>query len=319
MLSRMKTGFDWIGWFFYAVGDFLLERSSRHGARARLVPLLGNRCCYPHRPPHIRLFFTPELVPRNPRYAPSPLYQTYLFPGAPMFKYSVRDLFRHDCSFSHMAYLRCPIHPALDCRLARNNGDRRSFSPRFIIEKRLGHIDPRFWIALATLLLAISCFYTTTFDIEIDFERIAISRIIAGFGLALFLPPIFQILSECYCPSDWIDTFEIFQSLRNLSGGLGASIFTIIWERRSIFYHERLGEKLTISSEQTNRFFKKNRNPPRPWRSARHPQRFPQQTSFDACPRRCILPNGLDLIGLLAVIFLTFFFIERKEIERCPM
>ena len=120
--------------------------------------------------------------------------------------------------------------------------------PRFIIEERLGRIHPIVWIALATILLSISCFYTATFNEEINFGRIIFSRIVAGFGLALFLPPIFQLLqSECP-PHRWISLFEIFQTVRNIACALGVSIFMIIWQRRIVFYHERLNETISHQS-----------------------------------------------------------------------
>ena len=43
---------------------------------------------------------------------------------------------------------------------------------------------------------------------------------------------------------------------RNLAGGLGAAFFTTVWWRRSVFFHERLGEQLTSFSTLTKNYLK---------------------------------------------------------------
>lgn len=129
--------------------------------------------------------------------------------------------------------------------------------PRFLIEGRLSNIDPRLPLGLAIILLAVSCFYTTTFDTNIDFQRIAFSRVIAGFGLAIFLPPIFQMCFQSFPSTKSVDVIELFQVVRNLSAGLGASAYNILWQRREAFFHERLGESLSTSSISTLQFFSK--------------------------------------------------------------
>lgn len=129
--------------------------------------------------------------------------------------------------------------------------------PRFLIEGRLSKIDPRIPLGLAILFLAISCFYTTAFDAEINFNRVAFSRIIAGFGLALFLPPIFQMSFQSFPSNKSVDVIELFQFVRNLAAGIGASSYNILWQRREAFFHERLGEKLNVFSQPTLQFFSK--------------------------------------------------------------
>ncbi len=39
----------------------------------------------------------------------------------------------------------------------------------------------------------LSSYYTTTFNDSVNFGRLAISRLTAGIGLALFLPPLFRL------------------------------------------------------------------------------------------------------------------------------
>ena len=129
--------------------------------------------------------------------------------------------------------------------------------PRLLIGGRFANIDPRIPLGIAILFLAISCFHATIFDTEVNFGRIAFSRVIAGFGLTLFLAPLFQMCFDSFPAEKSVDVIEIFQIVRNLAAGFGASFYDILWQRRAVFFHDRLGEKLTVFSQQTHLFFTK--------------------------------------------------------------
>lgn len=119
------------------------------------------------------------------------------------------------------------------------------------LEKWFAHVASLWIVLIAIVLFAMSCFYSATFNAEIDFGRLAIARTITGFGLAFFLfPLLFALLKEL---PDKLHSqgLATFQSLRLLSGSLGCAVYTTIWFRRRVFYHERLGEQLTLYSEPT--------------------------------------------------------------------
>ncbi len=129
--------------------------------------------------------------------------------------------------------------------------------PRFLIEGHLSKIDQRIPLGLAILFLAASSFHATIFDVEINFARLAFSRVIAGFGLALFLPPLFQMSFGSFPANKSVDVIEIFQVVRNLAAGIGTCAYNILWQRRQVFFHERLGEGLNVFSMQTKQFYAK--------------------------------------------------------------
>ncbi len=128
--------------------------------------------------------------------------------------------------------------------------------PTFLIVK-FNTIDCRLPLAIAIVLLAFSCFHTTLFNEEVNFGRIAFSRTIAGFGLVFFLPPIFRMCFHSFPEERSTRVLEIFQVVRALSSSLGASIFTTIWQRRQVFYHDRLGGQITVLSPETHDYFMK--------------------------------------------------------------
>ncbi|MES2121833.1 MAG: DHA2 family efflux MFS transporter permease subunit [Chlamydiota bacterium] len=129
------------------------------------------------------------------------------------------------------------------------------FLPTFLLRKGYHRIDCRIPLIIAVALLAISCFYTTTFNVEINFGRIAFSRLLAGFGLAFFLAPIFRLCFHSFAPAQMLSVVSYFQLVRMLSSGLGAAVYLTIWQRREVFFHERLGEELTPFSPITDQYY----------------------------------------------------------------
>lgn len=127
--------------------------------------------------------------------------------------------------------------------------------PIFLIDKRVSRIDNRFFLILAIVLLIISCFHTMIFNVDIDFGRIATSRLLAGLGLAFFLPPVFRLCFHHQIGEEMLHTLGLFQVTRALSSGLGASLYDVIWQRRQAFFQDRLGSKLTVLSPQTQEFY----------------------------------------------------------------
>lgn len=132
-----------------------------------------------------------------------------------------------------------------------------SFLPTFLIKHRWGRIDCRIPLTLAVVFFAISSYHTMLFNVEINFGRIAGSRILAGFALTLFLPPLVRLSFENFPQQFGVDIVAIFQVVRALASGLGGVMFVTLWNRWQTFYHERLGEKLTLFSGQTKEFFSK--------------------------------------------------------------
>lgn len=126
--------------------------------------------------------------------------------------------------------------------------------PVLINKKRYA---PFFPLTIALLFFAISCFYTTYFNVEINFSRIALSRGLAGIGLALFLSPLFQLSVLTFPESKVAECICFFHVSRLLGSALGVSLFLILWHRREVFFHLRLGSRLTEFSHQTQQFLER--------------------------------------------------------------
>ncbi len=128
------------------------------------------------------------------------------------------------------------------------------------VDKWLYRINPMIPLAVALFLFIVSCFHTTTFNVEVNFGRISFSRILAGFSLALFLMPLLRISLLGIPKEKTSSALCFFHVIRILSGGLGASVYTTLWYRRRVFFHERLGEDLTPYSPVTDGYFAAAKN-----------------------------------------------------------
>jgi MFS transporter, DHA2 family, multidrug resistance protein len=89
------------------------------------------------------------------------------------------------------------------------------------------------------------------------------------------------------------------------------SLYVILWQRRQIFYHERLGSNLTAFSMQTNQFFKNAKliDLKGQFADARLDYFLERQATSLALDD-CFWLMGWILVGLLVLLCLTFFFPE---------
>lgn len=123
--------------------------------------------------------------------------------------------------------------------------------PVVLNKKRYKPFPP---LIIALLFFAISCFYTSYFNVDINFNRIAFSRALSGIGLALFLSPLFQLSIHTFPETKLAECICFFHVSRLIGSGLGVALFSILWHRREVFFHLRLGSSLTAFSQETQLF-----------------------------------------------------------------
>lgn len=113
-------------------------------------------------------------------------------------------------------------------------------------------ISPLLFLCL--VIFALSCFYTAYFDTHIDIAHVAISRGFLGSALAFFITPLFALSITGIAESNLASATGLFHFIRALSGGIGTSLFTTLWTRRSAFHHARLTESVTACSFETKTY-----------------------------------------------------------------
>ncbi len=124
--------------------------------------------------------------------------------------------------------------------------------------KPIGKLVARFGtiplLGICFILFAVSCFYTAYFDTDVDFYTIGFSRFLLGCALIFLITPLIS-LSVLDLPEEKLPSGTgIFHFVRALFGGVGTSIFTTLWIRRTQYHHQILGEHLTPFSSQWNMY-----------------------------------------------------------------
>jgi DHA2 family multidrug resistance protein len=132
-----------------------------------------------------------------------------------------------------------------------------SLGAYFATKVFLQPLDPRFTLALAIFSLLISCYYSTYFDVSVDFFHLSVARSLAGMGLVMFLFPVFKLCFTGVPSEKDLPVFTLFQVVRALSSALGAALYVIVWQRRQVFFRERLGEGITLNSQLTEDYFQR--------------------------------------------------------------
>lgn len=106
-------------------------------------------------------------------------------------------------------------------------------------------------LGLCFIFFAISCFYTAYFDTDVDFWHICFSRFLLGCALVFFITPLFALSIQNVPENKLASATGIFHFVRAMVGGVGTSVFTTLWIRRSAFHHAMIGENVTAFSRQT--------------------------------------------------------------------
>lgn len=111
-------------------------------------------------------------------------------------------------------------------------------------------------LGICFILFAISCFYTAYLDTDVDIWHIGYSRFLLGCAIVFFITPLFAMSMQEIPHEKLASATGLFHFVRAMSGGIGTSIFTTMWIRRSAYHHARVGEALTPYSSQTTAYLK---------------------------------------------------------------
>ncbi len=190
--------------------------------------------------------------------------------------------------------------------------------PSILMRKEEEYIDVRIPLVLSLFFLVFSTFYATHFDVEIDLYHLAISRILAGLGLVLFLPSVFRICFHIVPEENVYEVINFFQIVRVMSSSLGVALYTTLYQRRAVFYHDRLGGQLTHFSQLTAQFFDRAslfdlKGLP----AFAQLERSLQRQSDSLALADCFYFMGWLLVGMSILMIFTFFFRKtEKGIEK---
>lgn len=124
------------------------------------------------------------------------------------------------------------------------------------VGKNLYRFDLRYVAVASFTLFALGFFYQSHFMSEVSLSHIMFTRLIQGFGVAIFFLPLVQLSLGDIPKERYASASGLFNFVRILVGsGFGTSLSIEIWTRLAIFHHGRLSDYMTPFREQVTKFF----------------------------------------------------------------
>ncbi len=112
---------------------------------------------------------------------------------------------------------------------------------------KFGHkFDMRILATLAFLVLSITCFMRSGFNLQVNFAHVAGVQLLMGMGVALFFMPVLQILLSDLDGREVAAGSGLATFLRTLGGSFAASLTTWLWARRTQQHHAGLTEHISL-------------------------------------------------------------------------
>jgi DHA2 family multidrug resistance protein len=165
-------------------------------------------------------------------------------------------------------------------------------------------------LVIGFVFFMIASFYSAYFTTAVDIWHIAFSRFIYGFGFVCYMAPLISIAVQEIPAEKLPMATGIFHFFRAMVGGIGTSAFTTLWQRRTIFHHERVGSYMS-------KF-----NPVIP-QATDHPSQALLNRSLDQQASLLSINDAFFLMGWLYVFLIVFFigyylFTFRKPLATPP-
>lgn len=124
------------------------------------------------------------------------------------------------------------------------------FSP--IIGKNAHRIDLRWLVTVSFLIFAITLFWRTYFNSQMDFNFVVWPQFIQGLGLAMFFMPLTAISLSQLRPDQIASASGLANFMRLLAGSIGASITTTLWDNREALHHAQFTANINAYNPALN-------------------------------------------------------------------
>jgi DHA2 family multidrug resistance protein len=111
-----------------------------------------------------------------------------------------------------------------------------------IVGKKLPHVDPRAIASISFVIFSATAFMRAGFTPDLSFVDVVIPQFIQGAATACFFVPLASISLSGLKPHQVAGATGLSNFVRITAGAFGTSLFTTIWERRTILHHAQLSE-----------------------------------------------------------------------------
>jgi len=137
------------------------------------------------------------------------------------------------------------MQPTRGCARPRRKPDwpmPRKYATRF---------DLRWLATFAFVVMAFTSFFRSGFNLDVNFERVAMVQLVQGLGVALFFMPVLTILLSDLEPHEIAAGSGLATFVRTLGGSFAASLSIWAWNDRTKVHHAQLTEHVSAYDPAT--------------------------------------------------------------------
>ena len=119
---------------------------------------------------------------------------------------------------------------------------------------RIGRMIP---IIIGLIIMALACLYSRYYYSEFSLYQIMMSRFVLGLGVGCWIVPVIGMPAFALRPQNMSDGLGLFHFIRVISGAIGISSFTTLFQRRTIHQHFNIISNFNEYLPQTRAYMKK--------------------------------------------------------------
>jgi DHA2 family multidrug resistance protein len=120
-----------------------------------------------------------------------------------------------------------------------------------VVGRTINKVDARVYVSIGFLVFGVVAYWTSHFNLQWDFEQLAMPRFVQGIGVAFFFVPLTAILLSKLPPQRIAAAAGLSNFLRMLGAGFGTSLSVTFWDRRQALHYSQLTESVTPYSHTT--------------------------------------------------------------------
>lgn len=117
-----------------------------------------------------------------------------------------------------------------------------------IVGRFITVIDPRWFLIVGLVILEVTTYWMTSFNLDTSFHLMAKVSFFQGFGVGLFFVPLATIVFNTLDPSQEAEASGIFNFSRNLGTSMGISLVSTFLSRQSQLSWSHLSDRLTATN-----------------------------------------------------------------------
>ncbi|WP_319532396.1 MFS transporter, partial [uncultured Cohaesibacter sp.] len=124
-----------------------------------------------------------------------------------------------------------------------------------IVARASHRIDARAMMLFGAVVMSVSLYMMTWFNLEMDSHLIVVTGILQGFGMGFIFVPLSAMAFSTLTPMLRGDATSMYALMRNMGQGIGVSMVSVVLVNMTQVNHAELAERLTSTSVAVQTYF----------------------------------------------------------------